>query len=67
MFDLGTAERQKLENLWAILQESANELGTVPSVEQLTRQVQKTWTQISSDVHYTGGRHAGRHSLLHHE
>ena len=31
------------ENLWAILQESANELRTVSSIEQLTRQVQKAW------------------------
>ena len=39
----------------------------VSIVEQLNRQVQKTWTQISPDVLYTGVRHAGRHFLLHHK
>ena len=34
-------EASSTENLWAILQESANELRAVPGAEQLTRQVQK--------------------------
>ena len=65
MFDLGTALRLiplKTSGRFCRRAPTSCEQQLV-QLEQLTRQLQKAWAQISPDVLYTGVRHAGRHSL----